>query len=228
MIRLQTIIVLCLVYSNCIGQAKFERSITADFTSIEVGSGVDLYLLKGTENKIVVECLRKLAPDIITEVNLGILEVKTLEQFRWGFKQAPKVYVTYKKLTSLTAFNGADVYGQSPLVTNKFVLSISGGSDVYMDIQVDSLSIFSIGGSSAKLSGNTKYLIIKASSGSVINSGDMLTQDCNVSSTGGSEAIVNVGLSLNAYASEGSSIGYIGKPEKTELVETGGAAIYRK
>jgi hypothetical protein len=207
---------------------KEMRDVTL-FQSVEVGSGIDLYLKQGDVNEVEVECEKAIMHRIYTEVNAkGALVIKAQSNTRWTVDKAPRVYVTYQVLKAISTSGGSDVRGNGVNKGKKVNITAFGGSDVYFNVECDTLIINASGGSDVKVAGKSQYLNADASSGSDINALDLESYKCRIVASGGSDAYVNVVNELFADASGGSDIGYSGNPPIKEINESGGSDVYRK
>jgi hypothetical protein len=214
-----------------VGSAMAQERSTREakpFHSLEVSSGIDLYIKQGNEETIEVICDKEYIKRIETEVQDSVLTIKAVQPMRWGFDKSPKVYVTFKQLRSLIATSGADVYGTGIFQLQMMSVSVHNGADIYITLECERLKLNASGGSDIKVSGKAKSLNANIASGSDLNAADFKVDNCDINVSGGSDAIVNVSVSIFADASGGSDIGYIGSPKIKELNESGGSDIYRK
>lgn len=207
-----------------------ERSVRSvkPFHSIEVSSGIDLYLRQGDTLSIEVESCLEYIGRIETKITDSILIIKALQPMRWGYEKSPKVYVTFNHIRSLIATSGADVYGAGIYELDNFAVAAHSGADMYITLECRTLRINASGGSDVKVSGRARNLKASVASGSDLNASELKTDHCDIVASGGSDAIVNVSISLIADANGGSDIGYIGNPAVKEFIESGGSDIYRK
>jgi len=215
--------VLAMLMSSCIieggdwGQTRGNgnvitktRDIDEDFTGVRGSSGLDVYLEKGTENKVVVEADENLHDLIITEVNNGFLKIKTSSGISRA--KAKKVYVTYTDLDALEASSGADVISNSIIRADKLSLSSSSGADLEVEIDAREVTAKTSSGADLKVLGRAKYFTADASSGSDLNAKELLVQKCRAEATSGADITVNVKEDLDAKASSGGDIRYYGDP----------------
>lgn len=230
MTTVRILLIMCIFSIYWTSSSAQERSTreTKPFHSIEVSSGIDLYLKQGDSASIEVLCEKEFIKRIETNINDSILTIKASQPMRWGFDKSPKVYVTFVTLKSLIATSGADVYGTGVYALQSMSLAAHSGADIYLTMEGDITKVNASGGSDIKLSGKTNLLKANISSGSDLNAADFKTNNCDITVSGGSDAIVNVSVSLFCDASGGSDIGYLGEPKLKELTESGGSDIYRK
>ncbi len=186
------------------------RNISEDFTGVRGASGLDVYLEKGNENKVVVEADENLHDLIVTEVHNGFLKIKTSKGISRA--KAKKVYVTYTELDAVEASSGADVIVNSVIKAEKLSLSSSSGADLEVEIDAREVSISTSSGADLKVFGRAKYLTADASSGSDLNARELQVQKCRANASSGADITVNVKEDLDARASSGGDVRYYGDP----------------
>src|SRR3984893_11919186 len=98
---------------------------------IQVSGGIDLYLSSGPESVAVSASSTEIRDHIITEVVNGNLRIH-LEQNYHTYKQNPKIqtYVSISNLKDLDASGGSDVYIQNQINGTDIEIRLSGGSDL--------------------------------------------------------------------------------------------------
>ncbi len=197
-----------------IRDANAEARNVKGFHAIEVSGGIDLYLSSGDEAVAVSASDREIRDRIKTEVENGVLKI----YYDWKkgmslktFKNSMKAYVSYKTLEKLTASGGCDVNIEDAIKSEKFALSLSGGSDIKGRINGGSFVINVSGGSDADLSGAVIDLKIQASGGSDFSGNDLAAENCVIYASGGSDVEIMVNKEFYAEASGGSDVLWKGK-----------------
>ncbi len=196
-----------------INDPNVEARTISGFHSIEVMSGIDLYLSEGKEAAAVSAKDEATRNRIVTEVKDGVLKI----YFNWkdGVRfslnnKAMRVYVSYKKLESLSASAGSDIMIDGSLNANALKLNISGGSDFTGRVQIRDLTIQLAGGSDIDIAGSVNNLNIDASGGSDVNGFQLVSEVCDAKASGGSDITITVNNELYAEASGGSDINWKG------------------
>ena len=120
-IKLLIAIILASTVSSCIVDLRFgsvdgngnvvteDRVVNSSFDQVKGSAGIDVYLIEGTEEKIVVEADENLLEVIETKVNNGKLTIGTVDGKNIGKSKSKKVYVTFKQLEGISSSSGADV-----------------------------------------------------------------------------------------------------------------------
>jgi hypothetical protein len=197
------------------------------FDSIAVGGGIDLFVRRG--DRFVVEVTAEDLADIVTEVRDGTLQIgrpKRSGFFSWG--DLGSVRVTLPSLASLTASGGSDVDSEGTFSGDQLQLAASGGSDLTIDVSVDTLSVEASGGSDVRLSGSARSAHLESSGGSDLNATQFTADEANVNSSGGSDLAIAVRDKLVANASGGSDVSYTGEPSSVNVNSSGGADVHRR
>lgn len=187
-----------------------EREVTEDFTEVRGSSGLDVYLTKGNENKIVVEADENLLQYIETNIEEGKLHVSTSENI--GRSTAKKVYVTYKQLNNIEASSGAEVVGNSVIESQTLSLKSSSGAELKVEVFAQDLTAKTSSGADLNVSGKASSLTADASSGSEVDAKELLVINCNAEASSGAEVTVNVKEQLETHVSSGGEINYYGNP----------------
>jgi len=190
------------------------RNIEGTFTAIKVSHGLDLYLTQGESTKLTVEADQNLHELIFTEVENGTLRIYADKNI--GNAESKKIMLSFKDISSIKATSGSDVYSINTITANHLELTTTSGSDMDLDIHVETLVCKSTSGSDLVLRGKTNSLTAHATSGSDIEAQNLETNASHVKATSGAGIKVNTNKELYAKASSGGDITYYGNPEFIE------------
>lgn len=209
---------------------KTENRKASGFTGIKVSSGIDLYLKMGDTEKVTIVADDDIIDDLVTVVENGVLKIYIKDQvlnWNWGLNKERKAYVTVKTIESLSASAGSDVVSEGVIAGENLKIDASSGSDLRMEVEVNSLELGTSSGSDATLSGQAKNFDADASSGSDIYADDLKTKICKVEVSSGSDARVQVSDELYAHASSGGDIKYSGNPTLKDIHESSGGDVHK-
>jgi len=187
-----------------------QRSVSRDFNGVKGASGIDVYLTQGDRNEIVVEADENLHELIETEVENGMLKIRSNKNI--GRAKAKKVHVTYTSINHIKASSGADVIGNSLIKGEHITLDSSSGADLEVEVSAKELYAESSSGSDLKITGQTLTLMANASSGSNINARQLKAINCKAKASSGADITVHVKEQLEGKASSGGDIKYYGNP----------------
>ena len=92
---------------------------------------------------------------IMTEVENGILKIHTKKNI--GNASSKKVMVSFKEISSIKSTSGSDVFSTNTINANQLELTSTSGSDMELDIIVETLNCKSTSGSQLTLRGKNQY-----------------------------------------------------------------------
>ena len=187
-----------------------DREVTQDFDEVKGSRGLDVYLTKGNENKIVVEADENLLGLIETHISNGKLTITSSKNI--GRAKAKKIHVTYVELSKIVASSGADVIGNSVIKSETLTLDCSSGADLEVEVFTKQLYAETSSGADIDVSGKANVLNAKASSGSDLNAKKLQVLTCYAKASSGANITVNVKDNLDAKASSGGDVKYYGNP----------------
>lgn len=211
-----------------IHDANAEARNVSGFHAIEVSGGINLYLTNGDEGVAVSAKDKEIRDRIITEVKDGVLKI----YFDWksGLKlnlrgNSLRAYVSFKTLDKLSASGGSDVLLEGTVQSNKLDLHLSGGSDFKGRLEVGSLTINQSGGSDCNINGKAIDLKIDASGGSDFSGYDLITDNCVIQASGGSDVEITANKEFYAEASGASDVRWKGTAEVKGAKASGAGSV---
>ena len=190
------------------------RNIDGPFTAIKVSHGLDLYVTQGETNTLTVEADQNLHELIFTEVENGTLRIYADKNI--GNADSKKIRLSFKDISSIKATSGSDVYSVNTITTNHLELTTTSGSDMDLEVHVETLECKSTSGSDLVLRGTANTLTAQATSGSDMDAQNLKTNASHVKATSGAGIKVNSNKELYAKATSGGDITYYGNPEFIE------------
>lgn len=188
-----------------------ERPIGLPFTKVRGSAGLDIYLMKGDEPKIVVEADSNLQNLITSGVDNGTLKIGVDGNI--GSSRSKKVYVTYENLVGVDASSGANVIAKDVIKAETVYLECSSGANLTAEVFAKETYADASSGADLKVSGKTSILNVDASSGSDIKAKDLESITCRAEASSGADVTVNVRDNLEADPSSGGDIRYYGNAE---------------
>lgn len=196
------------------------------FNGISASSGVNVYLFQGDENKVVVEADENLQECVIVRVDGSTLKCYIDCDIRKS--KVLNVYVNFTELNKIEASSGADVYGETLIITDQLRLNASSAADIKLETIVGNVNAKASSGANILLKGKAGNLNANASSGSNINAKGLVANTCELNASSGSDIIATVTESIDAKASSGSDIVFYGNPQRQNINASSGADIKRK
>lgn len=202
------------------------KTLNNDFNQIHISRGLDVYLTQGNSEQITIEADGNLHDIITVEVSNGVLEISAEENI--SSATAKKVLVNFDDLSRIIATSGSDVYSTNTISVDELNIETNSGSDMKLELNVQTLTCLSTSGSDLELAGKVVNLKAEANSGSDIDAGDLLAEKSTVKATSGSSLKVNTSKELIAKANSGGDITYYGNPEKIDTSEGVSGGISKK
>ena len=173
-------------------------------------------LVKSSETKAIVEIENGDPDDVITEVKGSRLQVK-YDNNNWNRSnrnRKAKVTVHYKSINEIGVSSGAMVSAENEIDADKLDLGGSSGGIMELDVDCSELTVDISSGGVLRISGSTRSLDIDVSSGGILKGEELDCENANADASSGGVATFKVKDMLDADASSGGSIRYIGNPEK--------------
>src|SRR6185436_12210707 len=211
-----------------INDANAEKRTVGSFHGIDVATGIQLTLTKGTTEDVAVSASEAEFRDkIVTEVVDGILkihyETKTGAINRRNESKNLKAYVSYKSLDHLTVTTGADVNIVGTLEATTLELKANTGGLVKGEVNIGSLDVNQDTGSKITLSGKVDKLEAEGSTGSKFMGENLNTNTCSAEMGTGAGIYISVDKELNVKANTGGYVKYKGNAGIREIkTNTGG------
>jgi Protein of unknown function (DUF2807). len=236
-LRSLTIVIIILGLTSCI-QGQFWKTVeghgkvvtrerkTDSFTGLKVSSGIDVYLKQGNNEAVSVEADENLHEYILTEVRNGVLNVYSEYNIREA--QRKRVYVTMKEVNSVKTTSAGDVYGESPINSDKLELSASSAGDIKLEVNAKSLDVDISSSGDISLTGETDRLRADLSSAGDLNAYDLKSREADISVSSAGDANVNVSERITARASSAGDVNYKGDPKYVDAHSSSAGGIHRR
>lgn len=205
-----------------------EKRTVTSFHGIDVATGIELTLTKGTTEQVAVSASETEFRDkIVTEVVNGILkihyETKTGAINRKNEAKNLKAYVSYKSLDHLTVTTGAVANIDGVLEATTLDLKANTGAVVEGEVSIGTLNVEQNTGSKITLSGKVDKLDAEGNTGSKFMGEELKTNTCSAEMGTGAGIYISVDKELNVRANTGGFVKYKGNGGIRELkTNTGG------
>jgi citrate lyase gamma subunit len=236
-LRSLTVAIIILAVSSCVN-GQFWKSVTGhghvvskerktdSFTGIKVSSGIDVYLKQGDNVTVTVEADENLHEYILTEVRGGVLNVYTEYNIRDAERK--RVYVTMKEINSVKTTSAGDVFGETPISTDRLELTASSAGDIKLETHAKNIDIDISSSGDISLSGETDMLKADLSSAGDLKAYDLKAREADVSVSSAGDADINVSERISARASSAGDINYKGDPKYVDAHSSSAGGIHRR
>lgn len=196
----------------------------AQFSAIEAGSAVNVFLSQGAAQSVKVEIDENLLDRFETDVKNGVLTINVS-----GVNNATKMnaYVTMVTLKRIEANGAANINGQTPLASDNFTYEGTGASNATFEIKAGDFSLTLSGASKANINAGVNTLKTEVSgAGSLTLSGSAASHNLEVSGAGNVKAMELVTDVTNAEVSGAGNAKVMAKQQLKSDVSGAGHLSY--
>jgi phage shock protein PspC (stress-responsive transcriptional regulator) len=203
-----------------------EIRLVESFDAVEVYGNIELVLMNGPIQSLIVSSQPDYMSHITTNVEEGVLHIYT---DGLSLTRDVKIIVSSNKITSVLAKGACLVKTVSQFKVPMFSLQLIGASRADMNMNVEGLFSVNVkGASQAFFKGASQTLKFKAVGASKIRASDLKAQFVNVAAVGVSTVSVYAVQSLNADAVGASDIECKGNPKSREIRSQLGSSVVLK
>jgi hypothetical protein len=202
-----------------------ERKIES-FTGLRVSTGIDVYLKQGDVETVSVEADENILEYILTEVRGGILNVYTEVSIRDAERK--RVYITVKEISSIRTSSAGDVFGESPIKSDRLELSASSAGNIKLEVSAKEIKVSISSSGDITLTGETGLLEADLSSAGDLNAYELNAKEAVLSVSSAGDAAVNVSEKLTARASSAGDINYRGNPKNIDTHSSSAGGVHKR
>ncbi|MCL2574584.1 MAG: DUF2807 domain-containing protein [Defluviitaleaceae bacterium] len=184
------------------------------FDSIDMGGARTVIFREAPVHSVTIEMHENLFDHMELEVRGGTLR-HVSQGMNIGFNfnnHSPRIYVYAPTITGLNLSGASTAEDWDVIHAPSFSITVSGASNVEIELYVDVLDIDLSGASRVRLSGVAPSATMTASGASNIFAENMQTVSADLDLSGASRANVAVSDDLSVNASGASNVSYIGNP----------------
>jgi citrate lyase gamma subunit len=208
------------------GNVVTKERKTDSFTGVKVSSGIDVYLKQGNNEEVTVEADENLHEYILTEVRNGILNVYSEYSIRHAERK--RVYVTMKEVNSVKTTSAGDVFGESPINSDRLELSASSAGNIKMDVNAKNIDIDISSSGDITLKGETDMLRADLSSAGDLNAYELKSREADISVSSAGDADVYVTDRITARASSAGDVNYKGDPKYVDSHSSSAGGVHKR
>lgn len=208
------------------GNVITEEKSFADFDNIDVSHGFRVDVSQGDTFHVVVRADDNVMEHVDVSKSGDTLKIGLKPRRSYQLKNTTlEAEVTMPALEGLDLSSGshADITGFQS--TDDFDAELSSGSHLLGDIIAGDANFDLSSGSGMVLSGSARDLKLDASSNGQIDLRDFAVVDADVEASSGGTVRVNVSGRLDADASSGSHITYVGSPTLGDIETSSGGSV---
>jgi hypothetical protein len=218
-------VMVALSITSVTAQEKSEMRNVAGFNGIDVSEGIKVELTQGKAESVEVIADAGYIDRVITELEGTKLNIY-LKGNDWnGWNKKVLVKISAIKVESIEASSGSSLATQNLLESERMILSVSSGASIQVAFTAPNSSCEASSGASAKLKGVTKFFSAEAGSGSSIEAKELKAVKVKAEVSSGATIEVDAEEELNAEASSGGSVIYVGDPKMKDIEKSSGGSV---
>jgi hypothetical protein len=206
------------------GVAREETREVADFTGVEVSSGLSAKVTVGPKS-VRISGDENLVALVRTKVDDGKLEISLDKDSRVKGSSKLRITISSPQVTSVSA-NGGSVVEAEASASSNFAAEASGGGEVDVrNLDAKALAVDASGGAVVKVKGRADALAVDASGGSEVHAQELSVKTLAVDASGGCVVKANPSESIAAELSGGSTVHVDSSPGKRAVSTSGGSEV---
>jgi hypothetical protein len=191
-----------------------EKRELPPFHSLNISSEIDAELVLSDKEGIDLEIENANPLSLVSEVEKGVLKVKMKTG---SYKDAVlKVKIHFKDLKEIESTARASVWSEEDIYLDELSIRLYNGGATRLRLFCDDVDINISQGSILTLKGEGKNQIVKVNTKATYSGYEFTSEKAIVSSSSYGKAKVHVSNYLEAKASSGGFIGFVGNPARVE------------
>ena len=197
-----------LVFVPAVNSQITEKRDLPEFHSLNISSEIDAELILSEKEGIDLEIENANPLSLISEVKKGVLNVKMKTG---SYKKAVlKVKIYFKDLKEIESTARASVWSEEDIYLDKLSIKLFNGGATRLRLYCDDLDINISQGSILTLKGEGKFQKVKVNTKATYSGYEYESEKAVVNSSSYGKAKVHVSNYLEAKASSGGFIGFVG------------------
>jgi len=209
-----------LLLVSSVAFSQVEKQL-GEFTKVTTFDQIDLQLVKGNENKIIIQGSDAKEVEVVNKN--GELKVRMpLTKLLQGDNISATLY--YTNLEALEANEGSRIAASELVRSHGFEIIIKEGAEIKLnEVEFVNLNARLGNGSILEISGTARVTDILVNSGAKYNAKDLETLNTTITANAGGEAKINALDFVDAKVRAGGNILIYGKPKQiNEKIVAGG------
>ena len=213
-------LIFTLLLVSSVAFSQVEKQL-GEFTKVTTFDQIDLQLVKGNENKIIIQGSDAKEVEVVNKN--GELKVRMpLTKLLQGDNISATLY--YTNLEALEANEGSRIAASELVRSHGFEIIIKEGAEIKLtEVEFVNLNARLGNGSILELKGTARVTDILVNSGAKYNAKDLETLNTTITANAGGEATINALDFVDAKVRAGGNILIYGKPKQiNEKIVAGG------
>lgn len=193
------------------------------FKTIKAFDQIDVLLVKGSENKVIIKGSRKEDVEVVTKNDELKIRMK-LSKLLKGEDISVTVYYT-DAINQAEASEGSRIASQDNFKATAFTLNAKEGAEIKLNIETKKLNTKASSGGILNVSGSADNNDIVINSGGIFHGKDFITKQTVISVNAGGEADVHATELVEAKTRAGGDINIYGNPPQINKKTFAGGSI---
>ena len=233
-----------LVAGVAFSQSEETRSLSS-FSEITAHEGIDVYVKRGSEEKVRVVSESHDLDEVLTEVSGDRLKIHLEGNNHRNINV--DVYVTYKSINSIASSSASSLTSEGSIdaggsdfdidvssagdirvkVVNadEVTIDASSAGDVKLDVECSEIEADASSAANIEVEGSADKQDIEVSSSGEYDGYDLESEEAEASASSGGSINVNSSQKLDASASSGGSVRYRGSPKYLNSNSSSGGSV---
>ena len=184
------------------------------FDHIRIGGNFEVNLLKGAEEKIIIDADENLESLIETKVEGQELQITTPKKLISARKI--RLTITYNQIREITAYGATLLRNDELLESPDLKLNLEGAGVIDLQLKVSELDAQLSGAGLVKLNGYATHAVIRLSGAGGLDAYGLETESCDIDVSGIGGAKIHVKNRLKASIEGVGGIDYKGHPASVD------------
>ena len=213
------------------GNVKKENREVATFSSVSLNGSMNVELNYGSTSGIIVEADENLLPYLITEVENGVLTIKTKDKVNLRTGNSIVIYASMTSISALKVSGSGSIRGKGNFYSEgEGSFSISGSGNIKMEVGSFKEANIKVSGSGdVVLKGKRSNKILAAVSGSGnIDCSNLPASDVDAAISGSGDIKIKADKKINAKVSGSGNIYYSGDAKNVSFKSVGSGKLIKE
>ncbi len=228
---------LILMVSSTFLYGQKSKIDVSDYNSIDVFGAVEVELIKSDRHSIEIEYNGISKEDFVADVNSGVLRLKIKNrhylndwssEHNYNRSEYVRVKAYYIELEEIQGQAAAIISSRSAIKSKNLYVDCSMGAEIDLELTAQRAKIKSSMGGILTLTGKVEYINVRASMGGELKASHLKSRVANVSASMGADVRINVDDELEAYASLGAEVYYVGSPSVKNVSRNLGGEVRKR
>lgn len=206
------------------GAIKTENRIVTEFDKVSVSGNIDIYVKLDSARAARVEADENLMEYIEVNTESGRLVIRPRKGYNLKGTRDIKVYVTAPSFSEFDASGACHIFSENMIRGHDLVnISLSGASDIKMDIEAPRITTELSGAGTIQLKGQTKDFSVDGSGSVSVKCMELMAENVDIDISGAGNAAVFASVKLDVHVSGAGNVVYKGNAVVSKHISGAGS-----